>query len=139
MKSQQNPPSFLTYIIAWILMVVIAIGNGILRESVFAEHLNELQAHQISTVTIILFFGIYIWILLRVRRPESGSQALTIGLLWLGLTVVFEFLFGHFIMGHPWSRLFHDYNIFAGRLWIIVLIWISIAPYLIYHIQTEER
>jgi hypothetical protein len=29
----------------------------------------------------------------------------------------FEFLVGHYVMGHPWSRLLHDYNILAGRLW----------------------
>jgi hypothetical protein len=51
-----------------------------------------------------------------------------IGLIWLGMTVVFEFGFGHFVMGHPWKKLFNDYNILEGRVWALVLIWITIAP-----------
>jgi hypothetical protein len=56
-------------------------------------------------------------------------------LTWLVLTVIFEFLFGHFVMGHPWSSLFHDYNLLAGRVWVLVLIWIAAAPSIFYRIQ----
>jgi hypothetical protein len=41
--------------------------------------------------------------------------------------VGFEFLVGHYVMGYPWIRLFHDYNIFAGRLWVVLLLWITVA------------
>lgn len=41
-------------------------------------------------------------------------KALAIGCIWLMLTPSFEFLFGHYVMGHPWSRLLYDYNLFAG-------------------------
>ena len=109
------------YILAWVPMVLIAIANGVLREAWHGKHLSELNAHQVSTATGVLLFGAYIWALIRIWRPESPGQAFAIGLTWLGLTVAFEFLFGHFVAGHPWSKLFHDYNIFAGRVWVIVL------------------
>jgi hypothetical protein len=64
----------------------------------------------------VFLFGLYIWILLRLGKPTSSNQALTIGFMWLGLTVALEFLFFHYVMGHPWSRLLHDYNVFAGRV-----------------------
>ena len=38
-------------------------------------------------------------------------------------------------MGHPWSRLLHDYNVFAGRVWVVILMWITIAPYVFYRMQ----
>jgi len=41
---------------------------------------------------------------------------ITIGLVWLAMTVAFEFLFGDYVAGHSWDRLLHDYNLFAGRL-----------------------
>ena len=31
-------------------------------------------------------------------------------------------------MGHPWTKLFHDYNLLEGRLWVVVLIWVTISP-----------
>lgn len=123
------------YFIAWIPLVFIAIANGLLREHIIANRITELHAHQVSTATCILFFSIYIWVILRTWKPESTEQTIHIGLLWLGLTVVFEFLFGHYIAGHSWSRLLHDYNIFAGRVWIMVLVWIALVPYIFYKLQ----
>jgi hypothetical protein len=55
--------------------------------------------------------------------------------MWRGLTVVFEFLFGHYVARHSWSSLLHDYNIAAGRVWVVVLIWVTIAPYIFYRLQ----
>ena len=118
------------YLLAWIPMVVIAIANGVLREGWYGKHLSELRAHQVSTVSGVLLFGVYIWVLLRLWSPASAGQALTIGLLWLGMTVAFEFLFGYYVMKRPWSDLLHDYDLFAGRVWVVVLVWVTIAPYI---------
>jgi len=68
-------------------------------------------------------------------RPDTSKQAITVGLIWLGLTVAFEFLFGHYVVGHPWSKLLYDYNVFAGRVWVAVLIWVTVAPYVLYRLQ----
>lgn len=123
------------YTIAWIPMIFIAIANGLLREKVLAARLKELQAHQVSTISLILLFSLYIWALFTFWKPATARQALLIGVMWLLYTVIFEFLFGHYIAGHSWSRLFHDYNILEGRIWVFVLIWITIAPYLIYKLH----
>ena len=123
------------YLLAWIPMIFIAIANGIFRERVLTGRFKELAAHQFSTVTLAVLFGVYIWVLIRIWRPESSQQAITIGLLWLGLTIAFEFLFGHYVAGHSWSKLFNDYNILAGRIWIVILIWVAISPYIFYQIQ----
>jgi hypothetical protein len=53
----------------------------------------------------------------------------------LGFTIAFEFLFGHYIADHPWSKLFQDYNILAGRVWAVVLLWVALAPWLFYRLQ----
>ena len=116
-------------------MVVIAMGNGALREAWYAKRLSELQAHQISTASGVLLFCVYIWAVIRIWRPKSARQALAVGLLWLGLTLAFEFLFMHYVAGHPWSRLVQDYNVFAGRVWVAVLIWVAVAPSLFYRLQ----
>ncbi|MCP5065804.1 MAG: hypothetical protein GY946_04495, partial [bacterium] len=93
------------YVLAWFPMVAIAIANGVLRQAWYGKHLGELQAHQISTLTGVVLFGVYIWFVVRVWRPVSATQAIAVGLLWLAMTVAFEFLFGHYVAGHPWDRL----------------------------------
>jgi hypothetical protein len=116
-------------------MVFIAIANGAIREGWYSKCLSELQAHQVSTVTGVLLFSVYIWVLVRLWRPASAGQALTIGLIWLSMTIAFEFLFGRYVVKRSWNALRRDYNIFAGRVWLVVLVWVTLAPYLCYQLQ----
>lgn len=123
------------YIVAWFPMIVIAIVNGLFREKFLASRFNELQAHQLSTASMIILFGVYVWVLIKTWFPTSAKQALMIGLIWLVLTVIFEFLFGHYVAGHSWDKLLGDYHLVKGRVWVLVLIWVCIAPYVMYQLQ----
>ncbi len=120
------------YVLAWVPMVFIAILNGLLRETTYGKSLHELRAHQLSTLIGVSFFSLYIGFWAYAWGFGSLEQALTAGLIWVALTIAFEFLFGHYIAGHSWSQLLEDYNIFAGRLWVIVLLWLLVAPVLFY-------
>lgn len=123
---------FYKYVLAWIPMVFLAIINGIIRGAVFEGSVNELRAHQLSTLTGVIIFAVYIWAVDRWMPFESAGRAWLVGVVWLFMTVAFEFLFGHYVMKHTWTHLFEDYNIFAGRLWVLVLLWVLIAPYIFY-------
>jgi hypothetical protein len=48
--------------------------------------------------------------------------------LWLGLTLAFEFLVGHYAFGTSWNELLADYDILNGRLWLLVLVAALTAP-----------
>jgi hypothetical protein len=120
------------YILAWLPMVAIAIFNGILREKTYGKALSESRAHQLSTITGIALLGTYIWVVISLWGFESFTQAVIVGCLWLALTIAFEFLFGHFVAKHSWTDLLADYNLLAGRLWPLVLVWVAIAPVLFY-------
>ncbi|UCE40172.1 MAG: hypothetical protein JSV17_11975 [Candidatus Aminicenantes bacterium] len=125
------------YMIGWLPLVVIGILNGVLRQSVYGKYVGELAAHQISTITGIVLMGLYIWWLTGKWRIESSGQAICIGLIWLGMTVVFEFVFGHYVMDHSWKNLFHDYNLLEGRVWVLVLIWTTMAPLVFYKLRSK--
>lgn len=125
----------LKYGLAWFPMVVIAVLNGVLRECVYGKFVTELRAHQISTLLGCIFLGVYMAGLIYLWRPESAGQALDVGALWFVLTVCFEFVFGRFVGKHSWKRLLQDYNIFAGRVWILLLIWVGIAPYVFFSVM----
>ena len=125
------------YVSVWFVLVIVAIINGTIRNVVYKDCLGDLRAHQLSTLTGVILFGLVIWGFTRLWKITSAGQAWTIGFLWLALTIVFEFLFGHYVMGNSWSKLFHDYNIFAGRVWILVLIWTTIAPYVFYKLSAR--
>lgn len=123
------------YLLAWLGMVVIAIINGAIRDKVYGPSMSELRAHQLSTLIGTSLFGFYIYAVTVFSPLASSSEALLIGGIWLLMTISFEFIFGHYVAGHSWKRLFDDYNIFEGRVWIVVLIWVFIAPYVFYQIS----
>jgi hypothetical protein len=123
------------YLLIWVGLVVLAIINGAIRQETYGKLMSELSAHQLSTITGILLFGIFIWVMTGYWSIQSARQSILIGFMWLIMTILFEFVFGHLVMGHPWSKLFHDYNLLQGRVWVLVLIWTAVAPYLFYKIR----
>jgi hypothetical protein len=60
-------------------------------------------------------------------RPRPAG-ALRIGVLWLALTLGFEFLVGHFVFRRPWATLLADYDLRRGRIWLVVLVVTFVAP-----------
>ena len=123
------------YVLCWFALVVIAIGNGILRESTYGRLMSDLNAHQLSTLTGIILTGLFVWFLSRFWPLENALQAWLIGIVWLVMTVVFEFVFGHFVAGHSWGYLGADYNIFVGRVWLVFLVWVTVMPYVFFRLR----
>ena len=122
------------YTAAWLLMMLLAILNGAFREAFLTERFGELRAHQLSTLTLFLLLSVFVWILVRIWAPESSGQAWRIGFIWLVMTLAFEFGFGHFLAGKPWSELLKDYEVMSGRIWVLIPAWVVVAPYLFYRI-----
>ncbi len=121
----------------WGVLLVLAVINGILREATYGRWLSELAAHQVSTATgiALVTFAVFAWV--RFVPFATARQALGVGLAWMAATVLFEFVFGHFVIGHPWARLLHDYDLAAGRVWPVFLAWITVLPGLAYRLHTR--
>jgi hypothetical protein len=126
------------YLIAWLVMLVAAIVNGGLRDFTYGRHLPALAANQLSCLSGIILLGAVIYLYQRRWPFTSGRQAWSAGLFWMALTVAFEFLFFHYVAGHPWSDLLENYDIVHGRLWPLILIWVAVAPYVFYRLSNER-
>ena len=98
--------NFYKHILWWFAFPFVAIFNATLRELIYKKPLGDLAAHQISTATGIVFFGIIFYFIFKKWRIESTKHAILIGLIWLGLTILFEFGFGHYIMGNSVAKTF---------------------------------
>lgn len=127
---------FLKYFLAWFPMLLLAIANGALRDLVYKKYVGELAAHQISTFSLIILFAVYIGFIIKWIPPASANQAMLVGLLWLVLTLAFEFGFGRY-RGNSWEKLFADYNLLKGRLWILLPIWVTLAPYVFFKLRNK--
>ncbi len=118
------------YILAWIPMLIIAVANGALRQATFAKCMPELRAHQLSTLIGSMLIGLFIWVVIRMYPPSSDRQALSVGFVWLFLTVAFEFFMGLVLAHRTLSDVLHDYNLLGGRVWVLFLVWLTLAPWM---------
>lgn len=121
------------YALLWCGLAVIAILNGAVRNRFYSKSLGELRANQVSTVSLMVLLGIYTWFFTGFWELESAGQALLVGLIWVGITILFEFVFGHYVVKKPWHELLHDYNILKGRTWLLVPVWTFFAPLAFFH------
>jgi len=119
-------------------MLLVAMINGGLRDLVYGRQLPDLLANQLSCVSGMILLGAVISYYVGRWRPASARQALLIGVFWMSLTVAFESLFFHYVVGHPWSELLANYDIVHGRLWPVVLLWIAVAPYVFFRLFTKR-
>lgn len=127
------------YFLAWLPGIPIAIINGSLRQFGYRPFMGELEAHQLSTLSFLILFGFYVWFIIPWMKFTKKYQPLYLGIFWLVLTIIFEFVFGYYVRGYTWEKLFYDYNLLDGRLWILVLIWIFISPLLINKLRTRNK
>jgi hypothetical protein len=116
------------WLLAWLGGPLIGIANGTLRELAYKDRVGELTAHQLSTGSAIALFGSYFELLDRRWALASTREALEVGVVWLTLTIAFEFGFGRGVAHTSWEELLADYDVRKGRLWPLVLAWIALGP-----------
>lgn len=113
-------------------MLVIAIANGALREAWLTSRLGEPRGRQASTILLLVLFAIYFAVLFRLWPLASAEEAAAVGAAWLVLTLAFEIGLGRLVSGLSWREILAEYDIFARRLWILVPLWVAVAPYLFF-------
>jgi amino acid transporter len=112
----------------WVILAISAIAVATFRVGVLLPPFGEQTAHQLGTVLYLIVQFIIIYIFINMIKVKEVKTLLEIGIFWVVITIIFEFAFGHYVMGHPWQKLFADYNLFNGRLWVLVLINNIAAP-----------
>lgn len=112
----------------WLLFIPLAILNGVMRDLVLAPSLGDAAGRALSSVTLsALILGVAMLFIKRIG-VNTLTWLLIVGSFWLVLTVLFEFSFFLLVMGHPMDELLLDYDLFRGRLWLLVLATTFFAP-----------
>jgi hypothetical protein len=126
--------------IIWIVYLPLAIANYTIAERYIRPDVDELTAHQISTLVSIISFLVLSAILWKTALLKDVQLRLfAAGLYMATLTAAFRLVFGHFVQDTSWQMLLNDYAITEGRMWIIFLVTISFSPALVKLIRTEKN
>ena len=103
-------------LVVWLILIAAEILHGIARGIFLVPHVGQFRSNQIGVFTGSLIILAVALVFVRWIGATRSSQLLGIGVLWLVLTLAFEFLFGHFVAGASWERLASDYNVPEGGL-----------------------
>jgi len=127
-------------ILTWLLFIPIVFMNAAVRELVYKPFTGELLAHQVSTIKgSVAFFLLAFFLLRHYMYNTPNDKLLFIGLMWVVLTIVFEFSLRIFVTGASWNEMLNDYNIGQGRIWIFFLVIILITPFVIKYFVSAKN
>ena len=117
----------------WSSIIPIAFINGGLREVILIPRLGKM-AFPISGALLIM--SIFFVSVVFIPKLDSATPEtyIVMGILWMCMTVAFEFSLG-FIRKIPFSKMLEAYNITSGNLWLLVVIFIGLVPFLVAHIK----
>lgn len=112
----------------WLVILMLAVANGILREAVLVPALGRFAGLMASG----LFLSLLILLVAVIAAPwygrlRAGTYWL-IGAIWLVLTLVFEFGMGRLVQHKPWHELLDAYTFSGGNVWPAVLLMVLVAP-----------
>jgi len=106
----------------WLMEIVVAGFNFfVLMNLIYEPAFGELVAHQIGMTTrIICIFG-FAYGLVRHAKRFTTRDLMLIGVLWLALTLVFEWG-GSLLIGRPVHEIVVGWRVEDGYMWPYVLL-----------------
>ena len=112
----------------WLLIICAEISHGILRAILLVPLVGEFRSNQIGVFTGSLIILAIAYFTIRWIGAHRTSELLSVGMIWLVLTVAFEVLFGRFVVRLTWEELLAGYNIANGGLMPLGLLILLFSP-----------
>lgn len=112
----------------WAAILVLAIANGIVRDTLLASVLGPVAALVTSGIVLSLVIVVVAYIAVPGLGPLEGSQYWLVGVAWLALTLVFELGLGLLVQQQSPSQLLRAYTFEGGNLWPVVLVVTLVSP-----------
>jgi len=117
-----NTPFLRIGIRVWLMEILVSGFNFfVLMNLVYEPRWGVLVAHQIGMTTRIIYIFIFAYFLLYYFELYETKDLVHVGILWLGLTLLFEWG-GSLAIGRSVDEILIGWNIFAGYMWPYVLL-----------------
>lgn len=114
-------------LLIWFCIIPAAVLNGGFRNYILDKYLPTSVALALSGIILSGLILLITALLLPRARNLSKKDCIITGLIWMILTVCFEFYFG-LSSGAGWHELLQAYNPLSGNLWILVVLSTLFAP-----------
>jgi len=114
----------------WFCIVSLAILNGLMREFLFVPVIGATAALPLSGVSLAMIVFAVSFVAIGFIAVTSKQACFMVGAQWILMTLVFELLFGHFVLGKSWPELLQVFSLAKGDLFILVLLTSFLSPYM---------
>ncbi|MCC5828760.1 MAG: hypothetical protein JJU36_04875 [Phycisphaeraceae bacterium] len=115
-------------LVTWLVLLILMVLLAGIRQGLIEPALTELKAHQVGTVLAMLLAMIVVIAMSHWMGRAPWLLRWRMGLIWVVMTVIFEIIMVRILMGRPWSVVMDQYRIDQGRLWLLLLATLLIAP-----------
>lgn len=106
----------------WSFVAVAAVMNGMFRSLFLVPRFGDHTAHVLSVLVLMIVVLLSSSVLVnRLLKEYTNADLFLIGIMWVSMSVSFDFLFEGYVLDVPWRVILHDYNLFSGRIWLLVL------------------
>jgi hypothetical protein len=125
-----NAPMLLVAIRVWLTEIIISGFNYfVLMRLLYEPRWGELAAHQIGMSTRIVYIFILAYLLLRYSSGYQTRDLIQIGVLWLALTLAFEWGGSLLLLRRPVQEILIGWHVENGYMWPCVLLaYLSAVP-----------
>ena len=115
----------------WLIIVIAAILNGFIREKALTPLFGTQTSLPLSGITLSLLIIIIAYFLIPSIGKQHSQVYLLIGLLWVILTLSFEYLFGYFVSGKSLAEINQVFKLKDGNLFTVAVLISAVAPWLV--------
>ena len=122
-------------IAVWLVLIGAEILHGIARGVFLVPQVGEFRSSQIGVFTGSIIILAIALAFVRWIGASRTTDLLAVGVLWLGLTLGFEILFGRFVVGASWERLAADYNVLEGGLLPFGMLVLMLSPLIAWKVR----
>ncbi|MBF0645236.1 hypothetical protein HTZ97_04595 [Desulfuromonas acetoxidans] len=112
----------------WLLFVVVAFGNGLLRQQWLEIWLPVSVVLPVSGLLLCCWIALLCFILFPWVSQRQPGRYWAVGWGWMLLTFAFEVGFGHWGLGRSWDDLIQVLAFWKGDFFFVVLLVSLVLP-----------
>lgn len=113
----------------WLLIVIVAIINGAIRDKLLTPLIGAHLSLPISGITLSFLVFVITYFAIPFFGNIKSRVYILIGLFWIILTLAFEYLFGHYVIGKSWYEINQVFDVYNGNLFTVVLVVTGLSPW----------
>lgn len=123
------------YLLFWVPVMVLVVAAVLVSDTARFRTRGRVCGHWTVSLGFVVLVTVYIAVSVELLGFDSPAHAVRTGLAWAGLTLVADLAVAGYVMGGRWAAVLGPYDPRAGHYWAAAIVWVALAPPLLYWLQ----